>query len=118
MNKLAIINMKAQMKITIKLDPETLHLMHRLILDKCQMIDYGIPARCGKSMLVELWEIFSKKCISYNVNPNGKDRSLSLRYHLVNEMYELLLAEINHPSLGVYECNKLDILKNKIHPLL
>ena len=105
------------MKITFKIDPETLHLVHRIVLGKCQKI-VSTDRPCKKSMHVELWEIFSKKCISYNVNPNGKDRSISLRYHLVNEMYELLLTEINRPSLGVYERNKLDILKNKIHPLL
>lgn len=105
------------MKITFKIDPETLHLVHRIVLDNCQTVA-STGRRCKKSMHVELWEILSKKCISYNVNPNGKDRSLCLRYHLVNEMYEMLLAEINHPSLGVYERNKLDILKNKIHPLL
>ena len=103
------------MKISIKTDPETLYLLHRLVLDAAQTS----PGRSsGKSMRVELFEILARRCVSYSANPNGKPRTITLRYHLAAALLELITTVIKHPSLGIYEKNKLEICKNKLHRLL
>lgn len=101
------------MKVTIKTDPETLFLLHKIILDQCQMIANDRARRSGKSMRIELFEILSRRCIVYSSNPNGKNLSLSLKFHLANLIYDIL-ADLRL-SLGIYEANKLEMLKNELH---
>ena len=106
-----------QMKLTIKTDPETLFLLQKVILDSAQIIADTKGRKIGKSMRVELFDTVSKRCISYTSNPNGKDLSLTLKYHLANEVHDILQERKYYPA-GIYESNKLDILKNKLHQQL
>ncbi|MGV4413852.1 hypothetical protein [Chryseobacterium sp. T1] len=73
--------------------------------------------RSDKSMKVELFEIVSKRCISYSLNPNGKKMNMTLKYHLANLIYEIL-SEKTKPYGGIYEVNKLDMFKNQLHQQL
>lgn len=101
------------MKITLKTDPETLFLLHRIVLEQSQQPVVG--RRSGKSMIVELFEIMSKRCIAYTSNPNGKQRTLVLRYHLADKLLELITDTIVKRYYGTYEHNKLEIFKNQLH---
>lgn len=106
------------MKITLKIQPETLFLIHRLVLDKSQTYVWDIGRKVAKSMQIELFETLARSCIIYQANPNGKPRKVTLRYHLVNQLYETILEVVDHPSLGIYERTKLDQLKNELHQKL
>lgn len=106
------------MKITLKISPEALSLIHQLTLIECRSKAYNHSDKCKKSLCMELFEILAKKCISYTKNPNGKPRILSLKYHLAYYLYELLMAENYYRILSIYEANKLDMLKNNLHQLL
>lgn len=66
------------MKITLKLDPDTLSIAHRIAVDEYNRC---ITSKYDKSLRAELWEVLSKKCIAYTNNPNGKPRTISIRYH-------------------------------------
>lgn len=103
------------MKITVKTDPETLFLLHRLVLDSVQI---GTKKSSAKSMKAEIFEILAKRCIVYSANPNGKSRTITLRYHLAETLFDAVTYVITHPSLGTYERNKLEIFKNNLHRLL
>ena len=105
------------MKITIKIDPETLFLLHKIVLDSAQMIADNKARRIGKSMRIELFDTISKRCIAYTSNPNGKDLSITLKYHLVSLVYDILEDRKFYPT-GICEVNKLDMLKNKLHQQL
>ena len=69
-------------------------------------------------MHLELFQILSGKCVGYSANPNGKPKTVSLRYHLLNELFELTYSAILYGELGIYEKNKLEILKNQINQKL
>lgn len=101
------------MKITIKTDPETLFLLHKIILDECQMIANNTGRKSGKSMRIEIFEILARRCITYSANPNGKKLNITLKYHLANLVYEIL-SDLRL-SLGIYEANKMEMLKNELH---
>ncbi len=103
------------MKINVKTDPETLFLIHRLIRDECQVHASGRLRRSGKSMRLELFTQLSQRCINYSCNPSGKQISLTLKYHLANLLYEVLCSAGN---FGVYEANKIEMLKNELHQKL
>ena len=103
------------MKITIKTDPETMFLLHRIVLDNSQTTG---PRRSCKSMVIELFEKFSKHCISYTGNPNGKPRSIELRYHLADKLLELVKEVMQKASFGTFEHNKLEMFKNDLHQKL
>ena len=105
------------MKLTIKTDPETLFLLHKIILDSAQMIADNRARRAGKSMRVELFETISKRCITYTSNPNGKDLTITLKYHLASLVYDIL-EDLKFSYGGIYEANKLDMFRNQLHKLL
>lgn len=67
-------------------------------------------------MKIELFEILSKRCIAYSINPNGKKLNMTLKYHLADLVYEIL-SDLKY-SFGIYEANKLDMFKNQLHQLL
>lgn len=100
------------MKINVKTDPETLFLLHRIIRDRCQELATDRVRRSGKSMRIELFSQLSQRCLNYSCNPNGKQISLTLKYHLANLLYEVLCSAGN---FGVYEANKIEMLKNELH---
>lgn len=104
------------MKIKIKTEPETLFLLHNVVLQHSQFSLTGRSS--GKSMIIELFEVLSKKCISYSTNANGKKRDLELRFHLAEKLLELTKTKILERSLGIYELNKLEIFKNELHQKL
>lgn len=104
------------MKITIKIDPETLFLLHKIIAQESQMIATTRARRSGKSMRLELFSQLSQKCISYTAKQNGKKLSLTLKYHLADLVLDIV-SDLQY-SLGVYENNKLEILKNELHKML
>ncbi len=102
------------MKITIKIDPETLFLLQRISLERSQFKTRNI----GKSMRIELFEILSRKCIAYSTNPNGKPRTIELRFHLAAQLLEDVKNAINYDDSGTFEMNKLEIFKNQLHQKL
>lgn len=105
------------MKISLKLDPDTLAITHKIICDEYNSCNAD---KFEKSLRAELWEILSKKCIAYTNNPNGKPRAISLRYHLAlifqDCINDFLLVKIKR--FGTYEYNKLIMLKNDLHQKL
>lgn len=104
------------MKISLKLDPDTLSIAHKIVCDECHRYR---NSRFGKSIRAELWEVLSKKCIAYTNNPNGKPRMISLRYHLASTLQECINDFlVKNPSFGTYEYNKLIMLKNELHQKL
>ena len=105
------------MRIQLKIDPETLYLLHKIIMDQCQMIPQTRHGKTSKSMKVELFEILSKRCIAYSLNPNVKKMTLTLKYHLVDLIYEIL-SGLKQSYGGIYEANKLDMFKNELHQRL
>lgn len=90
------------MKISLKLDPDTLAITHKIICDEYNSCNAD---KFEKSLRAELWEILSKKCIAYTNNPNGKPRTINLRYHLACILQEcindFLLVKIKR--FGTYE---------------
>lgn len=85
------------------------------------MIAQTRQAKESKSMKIELFEILSKRCIAYSLNPNGKSLNVTLKYHLANLVYEILseiLRDLRFTPGGIYEANKLDMFKNQLHQLL
>ena len=61
------------MIISVKLAPETLFLVHKVLLDEIQTKPADTRAKKAlKSILIELFNVFVKKCISYGNSPNGR----------------------------------------------
>lgn len=103
--------------ISIKFDTDTLSITHKII---CSEYHSCNTDKFEKSIRAELWDILSKKCISYANNPNGKPRTINLRYHLARVLQDcinnFLLVKIR--MFGTYEYNKLIMLKNELHQKL
>lgn len=105
------------MRIQIKTDPETLFLIHTAIKNAAANIHpINIPCRVHKSQCQELFEILSRRCMAYTLNPNGKAVSFTVRYHLAQLIYETTCE--HQKTFGHFEANKLEILKNNLHKLL
>lgn len=104
------------MKIILKIDPETLFILQKLTMDQCQALTNNIAARSCKSMKVELFTILCQRCISYTSNPNGKKQALTLKYHLAALLYDII-TDMRY-SMGIYEGNKIEMLKNDLHQKL
>lgn len=104
------------MKITLKLDPETLSIAQKIVVEECNRY---YKDKFGRSLREELREILSKKCIAYMATPNGKPRTISLRYHLAFILHDCLNDFLIRKSIfGTYEYNKIIMLKNILHPQL
>lgn len=102
------------MKITIKIDPETLFLLHKII---GQQNSNTIGRSAEKSMLVEIFEKLTKACIAYTGNANGKKRTLELRYHLAEKLTREAI-KASERNLPPDELAKLEIFKNQMYPQL
>lgn len=100
------------MKITVKVDPETLFLLHGLVMKSKQ----DTTRSSSNSMIVELFEVFAKRCIGYSANPNGKPRSVTIRFHLAKRLLECVSS--SQWSFGPFEHNKLEMFKNTLHQKL
>lgn len=107
------------MKITIKTDPETLFLLHKIANDQTQVMANSIEAKAMKSMRIELFTILTQRCFSYSQNPNGKKLQLTLKYHLAAMIYDII-TDMRFSGFcgGIYENNKIDLFKNELHPKL
>lgn len=104
------------MKINLKLAPDTLTIVHKIACDEWHRCN---SSKFDKSLRGELWEILSKKCIAYTNNPNGKPRTISLRYHLACVLQDCINDFLlRNPRFGTYEYNKLIMLKNELHQKL
>lgn len=105
------------MKVTLKIDPDTLAIVHKII---CEEYHKCTTSKFEKSLRAELWEVLSKKCISYTNNPNGKPITIVLRYHIAEVLLECLVDfQTNRGSmLGFYEQNKIELFKNDLHQKL
>lgn len=104
------------MKINLKLHPDTLVIVHKIAVNEYHKCN---SSKFDKSLRAELWEILSKKCIAYTNNPNGKPRTISLRYHLACVLQDCVNDFlIKKPRFGTYEYNKLIMLQNDLHQKL
>lgn len=100
------------MKVQVSIDPETLFLLHGLVMKAKQ----EIKRSSSNSMIVELFEILAKRCVGYSANPNGKPRSVTIRFHLAEILLECVSA--SQWSFGPFENNKLEMFKNTLHQKL
>ena len=107
------------MKITINIDPETLFLVQKELQNIYgERRFYSMEERVKYSQKLELSEIFTRKCMSYMVSQNGKNRQISLKYHQAYVLYQSILERLNMVGLGVLEWTKFDLLKNQLHQKL
>lgn len=105
-----------QMNISIKMDPETLFLLHKVMLEESQMRANDRARRAGKSIRMELFATISKRCITYSNNQNGKTISISFKYYQADLICKIL-DDMKY-VFGVFEANKLDMLRNQLHQKL
>lgn len=107
------------MIISVKLAPETLFLVHKVLLYEIQTNPaYTRTKKALKSILIELFNVFVKKCISYGNSPKGRSRTVNLKYYQVDKLCDILCSLLQSPYFGINEYNKLDMLKNKLHQKL
>lgn len=104
------------MKISLKLEPDTLAIVHKIACNEYHRCNTN---KFDKSLRAELWELLSKKCITYANNPNGKPKTISLRYHLALVLQDCLNDFLlKNPRFGAFEYNKIIILTNELHQKL
>lgn len=105
------------MKITLKIDPETLFLVQSILVLKRGIYPRNREEKVNQSMALELFEVISKRCFAYTLKPNGKEMKLGLKFHLASLLLDLILNQ-NKIAFGNYEQNKLEMFKNELHKLL
>ncbi|WP_161531293.1 hypothetical protein [Riemerella anatipestifer] len=104
------------MKIQIKIEQETLQLLNRLMGDY-DLLAKSLPkSKTGQSIMIELRDILFKKGISSFANDTKKASKITMRYHTVECLYLWIKYTQESAQIGAYENNKLEILKNQIHP--
>lgn len=107
------------MKINIKTDPETLFLLFGIVRQAAfSTVSKRREGKARQSMHLELFQALSSRCVNYTANPTGKAMKISLRYHLMNELFDLAHNAIVYGNLPVFEANKIEILKNNLHKAL
>lgn len=106
------------MKVSVKISPETLVIVQKILLGETHKYTITRDSKFKKSMYTELFEQFSRACLNYSTNPNGKYRTLTIRYHLAESLLELITRFILIGNLGTYELNLLERFKNQIHQKL
>ena len=104
------------MKIQLKTDPETLFVLHKITRDSTQFHADSRSKKVEKSLKMELFEILSKRCISYSFNPNGKLLTITVKFYLADLLYDIV--DSRQWSLEIFEFNKIEILKNQLHKKL
>jgi len=105
------------MKITLKIDPETLFLIQSILVLKRNIFPRSKEEKVNQSMTLELFDVISKRCFSYCSNPNGNKLSLGLKFHIASLLLDIILNQ-NKTAFGNYEQNKLEIFKNELHQKL
>lgn len=93
-------------------------IVQKILLNETQKHSISQASRFKKSMRTELFEQFSRACITYSTNPNGKARTMTLRTHLAQSLLELVTDYITIRYLGTYELNVLEMFKNQLHQKL
>lgn len=106
------------MKTSFKIDPQTLFIIQKMALARTQVVAKSSLDRFNLSLVNELFQTLSKKCISYTANPNGKERKISLKYHMAYVLLQILCEELQRKYLPPYEHNRIDMLKNDLHKKL
>lgn len=106
------------MKVSTKTQPETLFLLQKLALNQTQRIARLRSDKILLSQQQELFQILSNKCINYTANANGKERKITLKYHLASVLFDMIVNAISINKLPLYEHNKLEMFKNDLHKKL
>ncbi|SDE75425.1 hypothetical protein [Riemerella columbipharyngis] len=106
------------MKITIKVTPEAMFLLHKIILAECQKVAYQRQMKVKLSIMQELFQSLSNRCIAYTSNPNGKERVLTLKYYQADCLFDILCSRLNGRLYGSYELNTMELIKNELHQKL
>lgn len=105
--------MNKSSKIKVAFTPLQLSLLHQMLLNDCQKRPTTELEKVIKSIKIELFEIFAKKCINYATNPNGKNKIMELKYHQLYIIYDIITKYQN--QFSIHEQNTLELLKPKIH---
>lgn len=108
------------MKITMKTDSDTLFLL-KACFDLYRKNDIShAKTREQKSamyLFFELRAVFTRKAVS--CTGNTQTHRISLPYYLANIMYDFICDQLTYnEALGVYERNKIEILRNELHQKL
>ncbi|MBO4233884.1 hypothetical protein FO675_06145 [Riemerella anatipestifer] len=104
------------MKIQVKIEQETLQMLNQL-MGNYDLFYKTLPDnKTGQSIVIELRDILFKKGISSFANDTKKASKITMRYHTVECLYLWIKYIQESAQLGAYEKNKLEILKNQIHP--
>lgn len=108
------------MTISIKIDSDTLFLM-KACFDLYRKNDLShAKTRDEKSdmyLFFELRKIFEKKAVLHE--PNGKNFKMNFVYYLANKLYDFVCYQLQYNvSLGLYERNKIELLRNQLHQKL
>ncbi|AGC39501.1 hypothetical protein JSO53_04135 [Riemerella anatipestifer] len=104
------------MKIQVKIEQETLLLLNRLMAN-LDLFSRTLPNnKTGQSIMIELRDILFKKIVSTFSKEAEKPIKITLRYHTTEHLYLWVKNIQESTQLGAYENNKLEILKNQIHP--
>lgn len=108
------------MTISIKIDSDTLFLM-KACFDLYRKNDLShAKTRDEKSdmyLFFELRKIFEKKAVLHE--PNGKKFKMNFVYYLANKLYDFICHQLQYNvSLGIYERNKIELLRNQLHQKL
>lgn len=69
-------------------------------------------------MDLEIFEVLTKKCFAYQLNPNGKIRTFTLRFHLAQRLFMIAIYNMANYRFGSSEHNKLELFKNEMHQKL
>lgn len=106
------------MKITIKISPEILHCLNHHLEEISIMPAHTHDKKFHKSMAMELKQTIGRMCMRYCYNPNGKPRTLTLKYHVATSLYNMITLIMSKSNHGIYELSQLDQLKNNLHQQL
>ena len=108
------------MKVTIKIDSDTLFLL-KACFDLYRKNDTShAKTREEKSnmyLFFDLRNIFAKKAISHD--ENRKNLKLTLQYYFASVLYDFICDQLQYNvAFGTYERNKIELLRNQLHQKL
>lgn len=106
------------MEIKVKIQPDTLYLLQQIELHNKKRAEHSQRDKFTQSIQLELFEKLSKWCISYSLNPNGKEKKITLKRHLAQQLLDDISNAIIYGNLDLYNKNKLHIIKNQLHQKL
>lgn len=108
------------MKITIKIDSDTLFLL-KACFDLYRKNDLShAKSRHEKSdmyLFFELRKIFELKAVS--LDRTDKKFRMTSPYYLANKLYDFICHMLQfNEAFGIYERNKIEFLRNDLHQKL